>query len=84
MTASAQTPPVAPETAGTEYTVLVSDGAGFLVDAPSVTARDAASAIRQHLEGADTVDALYVAVPARSWKPVRVKTKIALEFGEPS
>ena len=53
-------------------------------------ARSADSAIRQHLEGKPSVDGnatareggVFVAVPARSWKPVTVKveTKTALKF----
>lgn len=67
---------------GTEYTILVGGSAeSFTVDG-TVTARDSQQAIRQHLDGKAEVDATYVAVPARSWRPVKVKTKVALEFGD--
>lgn len=83
MTVPAQTPPTTATDAGTEYTVLVStDGNTFTVDAASVVARDSNQAIRQHLDGKTEIDATYVAVPARSWRPQKVKTEIALRFGD--
>jgi hypothetical protein len=44
-------------------------------------ARSATSAIRSHLDGTET-SGIFVALPARSWKPVNVKveTKTALKF----
>lgn len=49
-----------------------------------VTARDTTQAIREYLKNASEIDSQFVATPARSWKPVSVKTKIALDFGEAS
>lgn len=78
----------------TEYVVLENaggeDGVGWH-PIGSQEARSASSAIRQHLakltEGRDLSvlphgSPWYVAVPARSWKPVKVtvETKTALKF----
>lgn len=68
----------------TAYIILESkDGTDWQV-AGKTAGRDSKEAIKAHLAGKDAVDASFVAVPARSWKPVSVKTKIALDFGEPS
>jgi hypothetical protein len=70
--------------AGTEYVILhAPDGAAFTSIA-TVTAPSASQAIRQHCLTMQDVDATFAAVPARSWRPVKVKTKIALDFGEVS
>ena len=56
------------------------DGQSFTV-AGDIVARDRKQAIRAFLDGKTEVDATYVAVPASSWEPVKVKTTITLEFG---
>ena len=69
----------------TEYVVLmqqsVDDGEAFHIIAYEV-ARSARSAIQGALVGREDESGQYVAVPARSWKPVTVKveTKTALRF----
>jgi hypothetical protein len=83
-TGTAYSGAVAANEPGTEYTILASlDGTVFQV-AGNRVARDANTAIRAYLDGHDNVDSTFVAVPARSWRPVKVKTRIALEFGEAS
>lgn len=61
--------------AGTEYVVLrrESDGRWQLVK--TVTARTPENAVKAaHKSGGDAV--VYVAVPSRSWKPVKVRSKV--------
>lgn len=68
----------------TEYVVLGliehEDGDGWFEHA-RVEERSAQAAVRSALDGIQE-DGTYVAVPARSWKPVTVKveTKTALRF----
>jgi hypothetical protein len=75
----------------TEYVVFRKGSEDELwAESARYQARSSASAIRQHLEGAPSVDGkasgreagVFVAVPARSWKPVTVKveTKTQLKF----
>lgn len=73
---------------GTEYVILQKDAYidadSFKIVRASVRASSSDQAIRQHL---DTIDGdpagVYVAVPARSWKPTKVavqtQTRIVLE-----
>ncbi len=88
-------PEVEPQSlaAGTEYVILeqveavnalTSDLGKAWQEVATVTARDATQAIKEHLASATEVDGRFIATPARSWKPVSVKTKIALDFGEAS
>lgn len=56
-------------TVTTEYVVLNKDGEGWKPIVPTVKARSAEHAIR---EAAGNTPGNYVAVPARSWKPVKV------------
>ena len=56
---------------GTEYTILAfEDGTWRLLG--TYTARTAISAIRDYLATAGKNSGLYVAVPTRSWQPVKV------------
>lgn len=73
----------------TEYLILRSvgkseNGEAHWEDITRETARSAQAAIRQAAErlGADAPRNHFVAVPARSWKPVKVtvETKTALKF----
>lgn len=76
----------------TEYVVLAKieadtesdSGSGwYILGTGTVTARSANAAIRERLGVAEGNPAgVFVAVPARSWKPVTVKveTKTALKF----
>lgn len=68
----------------TEYVILESVGDGWHVSGAPVTATNNTAAIRQHLAGKAEVDASFVAVPSRSWRPVSVRSKVALDFGEAS
>ena len=65
----------------TEYVVFVQlEGGNWEAYGPPVTARSTRSALTQAIKS--TGGGTYVAVPARSWKPVTVKveTKTALRF----
>lgn len=66
----------------TEYLILAKTEDGSWVEGRTVPARGAKAAIRTFLDGSKLESALFVAVPARSWKPVTVKveTKTALKF----
>lgn len=65
----------------TEYLVLVREKTStYWVPIGNVSARSARSAIRERIDGAAQSDEYrgegeYVAVPARSWQPVTVKTE---------
>lgn len=74
---------MAPETQATEYVILVETGGSWTVNG-TATASSASAAIRKFLDGKTEVDGIFVAIPTRSWKPVPVKTRIALDFGEAS
>ncbi len=87
-TTAAQEPIPEPQSlaAGTEYMILewmadadVSEK-GMWLEVGTVTARDSTQAIKDHLAGQTEIDGRFVATPARSWKPVSVKTKIALDI----
>jgi hypothetical protein len=69
---------------GTEYVILEANDGQAFTNIATVTAPSASQAIRQHCLTMQEVDSTFVAVPARSWRPVKVKTRIALEFGEAS
>lgn len=79
-------PTVAQPGQPTEYVILERSENETLgwVERGTVTARDATQAIKTHLKGETDVDSQFVATPARSWKPVVVRTRVALDFGEPS
>ena len=74
----------------TEYVILTNtdDGGPRWQEIARVSARSTASAIRRMVDGEENgllpedSGGVYVAVPARSWKPVTVKveTKTALKF----
>lgn len=69
----------------TEYLVLSRNGGGPWTEKARVEARSAQSAIRTLIEkgeGEAVTHEHFVAVPARSWKPVAVTvlTKTALKF----
>ena len=72
----------------TEYVVLKAEHPNPMHWEPlgNVKARSAASAIRKHVDEDEQIKGdgggLFVAVPARSWKPVRVavETKTSLKF----
>jgi len=69
----------------TEYLVLSRNGGGPWSEKGRETARSAEAAIRQLIEKGEGDAVTYehfVAVPARSWKPVTVQmeTKTALKF----
>lgn len=80
------TPPTTPQSlkADTEYVVLRlhdapgSEGRWDRVGPDVVSARDSAQAIREVVAklGDNNDGATFVAVPARSWKPVKVTTKV--------
>lgn len=83
-------PTVAQPGQPTEYVILeriedqLPDSNPRWAEAGTEQARDATQAIKQHLAGKSEIDSTFVATPARSWKPVSVKTKIALDFGDAS
>ncbi len=77
------TPPKSPEkpvTSGTAYLVLSSAGNKGWVEQTTVDARSNTEAIRKFLGGASEPDGTYVAVPARSWKPVVVKVETSTKL----
>jgi hypothetical protein len=41
-----------------------------------VEASSSEHAVRRHVDGRDSVDGVYVAVPERSWQPVAVQTEL--------
>jgi hypothetical protein len=62
----------------TEYVILeqLRGSPDTWVSVGKYTARDAAAAIREHAEDRAGVDhVVYVAIPARSWRPVTVTTE---------
>jgi hypothetical protein len=68
----------------TDYVILQSgDGESFL-NVGTASGSSAKAAIRAFLAGRSEIDATFVAIPARSWKPEPVKTRVALEFGSGS
>ena len=79
-TSAATTPAPAPadaakDQAATEYVILSKTGQSW-VEQATVTARSAKAAVREWLDqGADKPEGVYVAVPARSWQPITVKTE---------
>ncbi len=94
MTTTATEPDVVEQVAdGTEYVILERAEVVNVQSAPAQTgwvergtetARSATQALKQHLAGQSDVDSVFVATPARSWNPVPVKTRIALDFGDAS
>lgn len=64
--------------ATTIYVVLKEGPVGAWKDIATVKARDGNSAIRATIAGLDETDqaGTFVAVPSRSWKPVRVSAKV--------
>lgn len=67
----------------TDYLILKSVEGGTWEVVGSTEARSARSAIRSRVDGkAETQEGTYVAVPSRSWQPVKVavETKTALKF----
>jgi hypothetical protein len=71
----------------TEYVILEvqepeANGLHLWQEAARVDARSAAAAIRSALSGENGTPGEFVAVPARSWKPVKVsvETKSTLKF----
>lgn len=75
-------PTVAQPGQPTEYVILESEDGNNWEVSGSAAGRDNKEAIKAHLNGLGAVDASFVAVPARSWKPQRVRTRVALDFGE--
>lgn len=65
----------------TDYVVLSSADGTMFEDVGEASGSSANAAIRSFLSGKPEVDATFVAVPARSWKPVLVKTQVGLKFG---
>lgn len=61
----------------TEYLILTAPTVGTKDwrEQTTISARGAQAAIRSFLEGVTEPEGVYVAVPARSWKPVQVKTE---------
>lgn len=68
----------------TNYLVLHKTGENIWTQFTAINARSARSAISQALEGDENTykEGTFIAVPARSWRPVSVKveTKTALKF----
>lgn len=58
----------------TDYIVLARNNDGCWIEGPAVEAQSAEAAIRAALDGSASSKA-YVAVPARSWKPLTVKVE---------
>ena len=81
MTSTDPGPPTAakpkPEPAGTLYVILEERGGndGYWVEADQRRARSATEAIRDTIAGGDTAAGRYVAIPERSFQPVRVKVE---------
>lgn len=78
-----------PDTTGTninaltDYLVLAKDESGYWKEHKLVAARSAEHAIRAALDGKPAVAlTVYVAVPQRSWKPVKVRAEqtVTLKF----
>jgi hypothetical protein len=72
----------------TEYVILEAESGAFVLAPGKQTARSADQAVKQHAqalmaEGGEA-DGTYVAVPARSWAPRTIKSRVALDFGEAS
>lgn len=69
-----------PTDEGTEYVVLFQLGEGRWQYDGAVVARDASTAIRKTYESRPTPDpgiaVTFVAVPSRSWSPVKVTPKV--------
>lgn len=62
--------------AATEYLILSkSAGSSTWTEQKTVEASSAKAAVRKFLGEASNPDGTYVAVPARSWQPVTVKTE---------
>ncbi len=59
----------------TTYVVLATDESDFWRVVVKVEARSGEDAIRRHVAG-KTEGGVFVAVPARSWKPVKVTPKV--------
>lgn len=65
----------------TEYKVLFKDGNNWVEWEKTVEAASARAAIRKALNGVkDSLGGELVAVPARSWQPVKVAVETALKF----
>lgn len=58
----------------TSYIVLARNNDGCWIEGPTVEATSAEAAIRAAIDGTDQQQA-YVAVPARSWKPLAVSVE---------
>lgn len=62
--------------AGTDYLVFKQEAGGRgWEEETTIRATSADAAIRRHLDGKTSTAESYVAVPARSWHPVRVKVE---------
>lgn len=75
VTATAGTAAASETAAGTEYVVLRREAEGSWQLVKTVTARTPENAVKAaHKNGGDAD--VYVAVPSRSWKPVKVRSKV--------
>ena len=65
----------------TLYVILSRSGEGWMEEGTQ-EARSARAALSAHLNGVLAAEAQYVAVPERSWKPMKVsvETKQSLKF----
>lgn len=64
----------------TEYKILFRDEEKWSEGYPNVKASSPRAAIRAALDGNDQEGGEFVAVPARSWHPVKVAVETALKF----
>jgi hypothetical protein len=69
---------------GAEYMLLELEDGGHWNERGLVTGRDAAHAIRKQAEALNVDESTFVAVPAKSWKPltVRAETVTTLKLEE--
>lgn len=74
VSAPSQPPPQTKVAAATEYLIL-SKTTNSWAEQTTVHASSAKAAVRGWLAGSTDPDGTYVAVPARSWQPVIVKTE---------
>ncbi len=66
-----------PKTPLTAYVVLAKDAdKDWWLPAAKIGARSGEDAIRRHIEDVKAAGGVFVAVPARSWQPVKVATKV--------
>jgi hypothetical protein len=73
--------PTTPDTAVTSYVILSSADGTMFEEVGTASGSSGNAAIRQFLAGKPEVDSTFCAIPARSWKPVQVKTRVGLSFG---